>query len=485
MTRVMDRKVIPMNTIPEPTIDAELRTLAEAFAGRRVHFIGIGGTGVSGLAHMLHGAGAIVTGTDMEATDTTRKLQEMGIRISENQSAEGLAENAQIVVYSAAIQENHPELAAARRRGLVIYKYAQLLGKVMAYKHGIAIAGTHGKSTTTAMTAWILSQAGIDPSYVVGAKSRQLGGSSHGGAGDYFVVEACEYDRSFLNLNPRISAILNIEEDHLDYYKNIDEIIGAFTDFAHKLPPDGLLITQAGAGNCRRSANAAGCEIQTYGIEMEADWTATQITVSEGKTRCQVHFRKKGMGWLDISIPGRHNVGNALVAVAIAHRCGISWDVIVKAIREFNGVDRRSQLIGENHGITLVDDYGHHPSEIRATLLALRTKYNPQRLICVFQPHQHSRTRLLLEDFARSFSHADIIIVPDIFFVRDTDEDRRMVNAGHLVRRLTENGREAMYLASFGDIVEHLQQAARSGDLIVSMGAGPVWKITHELAKRL
>lgn len=485
MTRVMNRKVIPMNTIPEPTPGGEPHTLEDAFAGRRVHFIGIGGTGISGLAHMLHAAGAIVTGTDMEASDTTRKLQDMGISIRENQSADALPEKAQIVVYSAAIRENHPELAAARRRGLIIHKYAQLLGKVMAYKHGIAIAGTHGKSTTTAMTAWILGQAGIDPSYVVGARSRQLGGSSHGGNGDYFVVEACEYDRSFLNLNPRISAILNIEEDHLDYYKNIDEITKAFAEFARKLPAGGLLITQAGNGNCRGAAMAADCEVQTYGIEIEADWTATQITTAAGKTRSLVNFRKKAMGWLEISIPGHHNVGNALVAVAIAHRCGISWDVITKAIREFNGVDRRSQPIGEIRGITLVDDYGHHPSEIRATLLALRTKYNPQRLICVFQPHQHSRTRLLLEDFARSFSHADITIVPDIFFVRDTDEDRRMVSAEHLVRRLTENGREAMYLASFPAIVEHLQHTARSGDLIVSMGAGPVWKITHELAKRL
>ena len=485
MTTVMGLKTIPMNTIPDLKATPEAATLEQAYGGRRVHFVGVGGTGISGLAHMLHGAGAMVTGTDIEESDTTRKLQEIGVKITHDQSSEGLPANTEVVVYSAAIRDNQPELVEARRRGLEIHKYAHLLGKVMACKHGIAIAGTHGKSTTTAMTAWILSQAGTDPSYVVGAKSRQLGGSSRGGRGEFFVVEACEYDRSFLNLAPRIAAVLNIEEDHLDYYRDINEITSAFADFVCKIPADGLLITQSGTGNCQRPALAARAAVQTYGVDVEADWTATQVSMVGGKGHFLVHFRKKPMGWLEIIIPGRHNVGNALVAVAIAHHCGIPWEAIRKAIGEFAGVDRRSQLVGEKGGVTLVDDYGHHPSEIRATLLALRGKYSPKRLICVFQPHQHSRTRSLLDDFARSFTHADLTIVPDIYFVRDTEDDRRTVSAEHLVQRLKENGREAMYLPSFEKIEDYLAAEARPGDLIVSMGAGPVWKITHELAKRI
>jgi UDP-N-acetylmuramate--alanine ligase len=458
-------------------------SLAEAFAGRHIHFVGIGGSGMCGLAHMLSQAGAMVTGTDLVESQTLEKLRRLGALVQLENGGSDLLADTQMVVYSAAVRDEHPALAEARRRGLTILKYAQLLGQVMNLKNGIAIAGTHGKSTTTAMTAYVLTAAGLDPSFVVGAPSPQLAGSSHGGKGSHFVVEACEYDRSFDNLFPHIAAVLNIEEDHLDYYRDIHEITAAFGKFVSQVNPGGLLIIPVADSSCRRAAAQTAASVETYGLEVQADWTATDIVQQDGHIRFAVAYRRQPVGHLVLNIPGRHNVGNALVAAAIATRCGVTWDSIARAVREFAGVNRRSQWLGCFRQVTVVDDYAHHPTEIRATLLALREHYQPQRLICVFQPHQHSRTRLLLADFARSFNQADLIIVPDIFFVRDTEADRAAVTAQTLVARLRENGREALHIASFEDIVTYLAGSIRPGDLVVSMGAGPVWEVTDGLVR--
>lgn len=455
------------------------------FAGRHVHFIGIGGSGMSGLAAMLVNFGAQVSGTDRTPSTVTHRLSELGANISYDEKAASLPPETEIVVHSAAIKPEHPEYAEAKKRGLEILKYAQMLGKVMAVKHGIAIAGTHGKSTTTAMTSHVLLATGRDPSFVVGATSAQLGGSARAGNGEYFVVEACEYDRSFHNLRPRIAVVLNIEEDHLDYYKDLDEIIGSFGVFESQVDSNGLVLTSATDPNCLKAAKKANAKVETYAIDAPADWQATGIRRYQGKAHFQVTYKGKKMGRLCLTIAGRHNVGNALVAAAIASNCGVSWDELSGAIESFRGADRRSQLIGQSDGVTYVDDYGHHPTEIRATLLALREHYRPERLVCVFQPHQHSRTRFLLDDFARSFSHADVVIVPDIYFVRDSEADRKAVNSQMLVDKIKANGREAMYIPDFKSIVEHITSTRQPGDLVVSMGAGPVWEVTDELVRRV
>ena len=457
------------------------------FTGRRVHFIGIGGSGMSGLAHMLMNFGAKVSGTDRSASSVTEKLAGIGAAISYVESADALPPGTDIVVHSAAVKADHPEMLSAHHRGIEILKYAQMLGRVMSLKHGIAIAGTHGKSTTTAMTAYTLLAADKNPSFVVGATSPQLGGSARSGSGELFIVEACEFDRSFHNLYPRIGVVLNIEEDHLDYYKDIHEINESFHKFLAQIDPSGVALISAADQNCLQAARNIEATIETYGIDMAADWQATGIRRFQGKAHFQVAYKGKKMGRLSLSLAGRHNVGNATVAAAIATHCGVPWDKIVSGIESFRGADRRSQLIGtlpvEGGEVTVIDDYGHHPTEIRATLLALREHYRPQRLICVFQPHQHSRTRFLLEDFARSFAHADVTIVPDIFFVRDSDADRKAVNAAMLVERIRTNGREAMYIPTFKEINSYLLKDMRAGDLIVSMGAGPVWEVTDELVR--
>jgi UDP-N-acetylmuramate--alanine ligase len=463
------------------------------FTGRRVHFIGVGGSGMSGLAHMLVNFGAVVSGTDRTPSAVTRRLSEIGATISYEESASAVLPGTQVVVHSAAIPAHHPEMIAAREMGCEIVKYAQMLGRVMKLKHGVAIAGTHGKSTTTAMTSHVLLAAGKDPSFVVGATCPQLGGSARSGAGDHFIVEACEYDRSFHNLHPRIGVVLNIEEDHLDYYKDIAEINESFARFLGQVDPNGVALISATDSNCAAAARNVEAVVETYGVDVAADWQATGIRRFQGKAHFQVSYKGKKMGRLALSIAGRHNVGNATVAAAIATHCGVAWEDIQAAIESFRGADRRSQLLGilplpgrdSNSTVTVVDDYGHHPTEIRATLLALREHYRPQRLVCVFQPHQHSRTRFLMDDFARSFAHADVTIVPDIYFVRDSEADLRAVNSGMLVQRIQENGREAHYIPTFKRIEDYLMEQMQPGDLVVSMGAGPVWEVTDELVRRI
>ncbi len=477
-----------LHTLNEPE-----KTPKTPFTGRRVHFVGIGGSGMNGLAHMLLNFGALVSGTDTSASAATRKLAEIGASVCYEQRVSSLPEGTEIVVYSAAIGQQHPELVAARLRHCEILKYAQMLGRVMSLKHGIAIAGTHGKSTTTAMTAHVLLAAGKDPSYVVGATCPQLGGSARSGAGELFVAEACEYDRSFHNLRPHIGVALNIEEDHLDCYKNIEEIVESFAYFLGRVDPNGLVIISAVDANCATAVKNIEAKVETYGVDVAADWQATGIRRYQGKAHFQVTYKGQKKGRLVLGLAGRHNVGNALVAAAIATHCDVPWEQIQAGIESFRGADRRSQLLGQfphpefpgDLPVTIVDDYGHHPTEIRATLLALREHYRPRRLVCVFQPHQHSRTRFLLDDFARSFIHADLTIMPDIYFVRDSEADRKAVSAATLVRRLQENGRDAMYMPTFKEIQDHLMDHMLPGDLIVSMGAGPVWEVTDELVRRI
>jgi UDP-N-acetylmuramate--alanine ligase len=464
---------------------AEHRRISGDFRGRRVHFIGIGGSGMCGLAQMLAQMGSVVSGSDRARSPVTDKLAGMGINISYQQTAAAFPQDARYVVHSAAIPADHPELCEARRIGATTFKYARMLGEVMAIKNGIAIAGTHGKSTTTSMVAYILTRAGIDPSFIIGASSRQLDGSAHGGTGDYFIAEACEFDRSFLNLHPRIAAVLNVESDHLDYYRDIHDITEAFAEFMSQVDPAGVIITSRENDSCMQAAKVAKAPVETYGLTGSPDWLATEIQSDHGRISYVVSYQGRKAARLTLRIPGRHNIGNSLVAAAIARHCHIPWDIIASAIADFSGADRRSELLGNIDDVAILDDYAHHPTEIRATLAGLRELYQPRRLICVFQPHQHSRTRSLLEEFAGSFSDADMVIVPDIYFARDSEADRKSINAQNLVERIAAHGRLSRYIPAFSDVVSALRVELKSGDLVVSMGAGPVWEITHELVCRL
>jgi UDP-N-acetylmuramate--alanine ligase len=466
-----------------------------ALAGRRLHFVGIGGCGMSGLARIAQQARAICTGSDMADSSTIQALQKDGFAVALQQSAASVPADCDWLIISAAIHGDHPEVQEARRRGIKVVKYAQLLGQLMIGRRGIAVAGTHGKSSTTSLLSHVLIQTGLDPSFIVGATCRQIGGGSRVGGSDLLVAEACEFDRSFHNFHPTHSIILNVEEDHLDVYDSLEAIVESFRVFAHRLPDHGsLLINHEMAP---RLAITAGlnCKVETIGFAPQADW---QVSVERRSTTVVGELTPPSLvtlmehgeevcRWLS-PLPGEHMAYNAAAAAVTAHRLGAPWNAIIPAIESFQGLDRRMQRMGVRKltggEVVVVDDYGHHPTEVDTTLRALRRHYRPQRLLCVFQPHQHSRTRFLMEQFAASFSAADVVIVPHIYFVRDSEAERHAVQAGDLVDRLRQRNQQAMHLYPFGAIVEQLDLIARPGDLLVTMGAGDVWKIARDFLAR-
>jgi UDP-N-acetylmuramate--alanine ligase len=356
---------------------------------------------------------------------------------------------------------------------------------LVAQYDGIAISGTHGKSTTTAWLTFMLRRAGLDPSFVVGATVAQLGGGSGVGNGPHFIVEACEFDRSFLNLRPRRAAILNIEEDHLDCYDDLAAIRAAFAAFAGNVAADGLIVLNREDAQCATLLGQIAAHVQTYGAADGVTWRATEIALDDGHYSFNVVHEGTVLGRVRLGLAGRHNVDNALAVIALAHDCGVSWGVIETGLAAFRGAHRRLELRGDVNGVRVLDDYAHHPTEVRATLRAARERFNPRQLWCVFQPHQHSRTRFLLKDFARSFVHADRVIVPDIYFVRDSQRERELVCAEDLVREIRGGGGTATFVPRFAAIVDLLARETQPGDVVLTMGAGNIWKVADELVQRL
>jgi len=437
------------------------------------------------LAKMLLDSGANVSGSDAVASETIEQLRRGGADVCVGQRGENIPAGCELVVYSAAIESENAELAAARQRGMQIIKYSQMLGELMARRVGIAIAGTHGKSTTTAMVAYALKAAGADPSFIIGATADQLGGPSGAGGGPHFVAEACEFDRSFLNLRPHYAAILNIEEDHLDCYRDIGAIVEAFGAFAGQVQPGGVLVANGEDRHVARAIGSADCQVETFGLAKDCTWRGANLAEQRGQYRLDVMRGDSVFCRLSLILPGLHNVYNALAAAALLHHAGIEAEAISKALGAFAGTDRRMTLKGQVGGVTVVDDYAHHPTEIQVTLRALRDYYQPDRLVCVFQPHQHSRTRFLLKDFARSFASADEVIMPDIYFVRDSQREKDYISSEDLVAQIRLHGCEAVYLQSFPEIVGYLQGRLLSGDLLVTMGAGNIWEVADEIIRRL
>ncbi|MFN7020290.1 MAG: UDP-N-acetylmuramate--L-alanine ligase [Phycisphaerales bacterium] len=471
-------------------------------AGRHVYLIGIGGCGMSGLARMLRARGAIVRGSDSCPSPYTDALKSDGVSIGFDQSSMWLPEPCDLVVASAAIRPDHPQLLEADRRGIPHLNYAEALGRCMAGCTGICVAGTHGKSTTTAMLGLALADAGLDPNVIVGANSPQMGGSGFRlgsttiprgdlqGCPGLLVVEACEFNRSFHNYRPLKAAITSVEADHLDVYGSLEEVIRSFHEFARLIPPanqGGLLIIADKDSHRREVTAGLECEVQTIGWSPSCDWSVQYEPVTR-----RTGLVRKGRGlvaaWVT-SIPGEHNAMNSATAAALAISTGADPDAVAASLSQFRGIDRRMQFLGEKKltghalGVRVYDDYGHHPTEVSTTLTAMREFERPEkrggRLICVFQPHQHSRTRFLLDEFASAFGEADLVIVPHIYFVRDSIEEKTKVTANDLVDRLRNRGVESLHLHAFESIVEHLHRECRPGDLVVVMGAGPVDQIAR------
>jgi UDP-N-acetylmuramate--alanine ligase len=469
-------------------------------AGARYHFIGAGGVGMSGLARFLLEHKALVSGSDQAGGATTARLNSLGADIHVGHSAENLSPGTDTVVISAAIRETNPELQLARQRGCHVYKYAQFLGELMNSFDGIAISGTHGKSTTTGWLVWCLKQAGIDVNFVVGADSPQLGGSSGSGSSELFVAEACEYDRSFQNLKPRIACLLNVERDHLDCYKDEDDIVESFYQFACGTKPDGLIVANGQDPNVAKvlrrisdcgfriadsSRGANPQSIVTFGLDSGCDFYAANIQQDAGYYRFDMVRDGERLGSTRISLPGLHNVYNATAVVAMAVSIGVEPQQVLEALEGFQGMDRRLMLKGQFGGISVIDDYAHHPTKIKASLRAVRERYQPERLWCVFQAHQYSRTQSLLDEFAASFADADKVLIPEIFAARDTEASRGAVSAKVLAERIRGRGTDAQYVASLGAVCDCLEQNVHAGDVVVTMGAGDVWKVADEYIQRL
>jgi UDP-N-acetylmuramate--alanine ligase len=458
------------------------------FENRKIHFVGAGGCGMSGLAEFVLMEGGQVSGSDMKSSDACQRLESLGARIHIGHQAENLPLDLTELVISAAIKPDNPELVEAQRRGTTVRKYAQFLGGLMQLRQGIAVSGAHGKSTTTAMVSHALRYAGLDPSFVIGAEVEQLGGGSFVGAGPHLVVEACEFDRSFLNYKPRAAAILNIEEDHLDYYKGgLAEIRGAFADFAAGIQTGGLLVANGIDTGVREIADRcrSRLDVQTFGIGGNWDWRAENLEERQGCFTFDVYGRGSLFTSVRLALAGRHHVMNALATMALCHWAGAPLDAVAKALEIFKGARRRMEIRGQAAGVTVVDDYAHHPTEIAATLKAAKARFSPKRLWVVFQPHQHSRTRAFLKDFALALAVADKIIVPDIYFVRDSEAERLSVSGQDLVAEVQNRGADAVYIKDFESIHRFLVESLGAGDVLMVMGAGDVWKLAQPLLEEL
>ena len=451
-------------------------------AGARFHFIGAGGVGMSGLALLLMKNKAVVAGSDQMPSEVVDSLCREGADIRIGHKSENLSPETDAVVISAAIREDNPELQQAVARGCKVYKYAEMLGELMNRYEGIAISGTHGKSTTSGWLIHLLKQAGMDTNFIIGARIGQLGTSSGVADSKHFVAEACEYDRSFLNLKPTIACILNIEQDHLDYYKDEDEIVEAFGEFALGTKPGGTVIANGQDANVAKIVKQLVSDLrcETFGLEKNCNFYAENIALNDGLYAFDVYYNNKLLGGTRISLPGKHNILNGLAVIAMAIKIGLEPERALKLLPGFTGIDRRLMLKGQFNGITVLDDYAHHPTEIRASLSAIRQKYQLKHIWCVFQPHQYSRTRFLLDDFAESFKLADMTIVPEIYFVRDSQETKKEDNAQILVEKIQENGTNALFIEDFDAICDYLKRNVSPGELVVTMGAGDIWKVADE-----
>lgn len=468
------------------SISAASSRLPTDLKGRRVHLIGAGGIGMSGIAdHLIH-HGCLVSGCDKAASEITESLARRGVAIEIGHSPQHVEAGVDIVIVSAAIGDTNPELRHAHRRNLTVLKYAQALGWLMKGRDGIAVSGSHGKTTTTSMIAYALNFAGKSPSMLVGGLVPQMGGGNScvNSAGP-FVVEACEFDRSFLNLNPKVAVINNIDRDHLDYYGDIDALVEAFGQFAQLAPRDGLVLVNGDDPKAMKAAAGARAKVQTFGEGAHCNWRIMQYSRKEGKTRFRVQHDGKGLGAFELFVPGLHNARNALACIAACSFFSANRQEVREALAQFRGAKRRFDRLGEAAGVMVLDDYGHHPTEVRVTLDAARQEFPTRRLWCVFQPHQFSRTRLLMDDFATSFSSADHVIVPDIYAARDSAADRASVHSKDLVERLCGNGVKAEYGHEFPETVQRLLAGVRKGDLVMTMGAGPVDDVARSLLVEL
>ncbi len=447
-----------------------------------IHFIGIGGISMSGLAEILLKEGFTVSGSDSKKSPLTKKLEKDGAVIHYGQSADNITDDIDCVVYTAAINRHNPELMEAVGRKIPMLTRAELLGQLMKnYETPIAVSGTHGKTTTTSMISHILLEAGTDPTISVGGILKAIGGNIRVGNSGTFLTEACEYTNSFLHFFPKVGVILNIEEDHLDFFKDLEDIRHSFHQFAALLPSDGTLVINGDIKDYMEICSGLDCSIVTYGSSPAFDYTASDIRYDEeGHASFELLKKGKNAGRIALSVSGDHNVSNALAAIAVSDLLDISADTIRKGLLSFTGTDRRFEYKGTFNGVTVIDDYAHHPTEIAATLKA--AQHTPHNAVwCVFQPHTYTRTKAFFHEFAEALSHADHLILSDIYAARETDT--LGVSSEALADEAKKLGTDAVYLPTFADIETFLKEHCSPGDLLITMGAGDIVTVGENLLK--
>ncbi len=444
---------------------------------QKLHFVGIGGIGMSGIAELLLNLGYKVSGSDLKRSSVTDRLEALGGRICIGHSAANV-EGTDVVVISSAVRSDNAEVVEAKRLQIPVIPRAEMLAELMRLKYGVAIAGSHGKTTTTSMIATVLVSGGFDPTAVIGGRLNAFGSNAKLGKGDFLVAEADESDGSFLKLTPTIAVVTNIDREHLDHYANLEEIQSAFVAFVNKVPFYGSAILCLDDPNVQAIIPQIERRMITYGTSNQADLIASHVEFKDFGASCQVRFKGNALGSLHLRIPGNHGILNSLAAVATGLELEIPFEKIASALASFQNADRRFQVKGKKQDILVVDDYGHHPTEIVATLSAARHACD-RRIVTVFQPHRFSRTKALEEDFARAFNHSDVLIVMPIYAA--SEEAIPDITAERLVEKIKKFGhRDVTFAPDFAEAQKILKDKLQDGDLLITLGAGDVWKVGEE-----
>ncbi len=452
---------------------------------KRVHLIGIGGIGVSGIASILLSKGIEISGSDLHSSNITKKLESLGATIYYSHDETQITEDIDLVVYTSAVRNDNPEMVRAKQLNIEMLSRSQMYGLIMKdYQTTIAIAGAHGKTTTTSMTSVIFNSTDLDPTILVGAEVPEIGGNAKVGTGEVFITEACEYKENFLDFHYTTAVILNIDEDHLDYFEGLEHIITAFTAFAKQLPKDGQLIINNDDYNAKKILSYLDTDqkVITFGITNESDYQARNITYNDlGCPKFDIFSKDELLGKIELTIPGRHNIYNSLAAITIADNYGLDFAIIRKALKSFKGAKRRFELKGVYNGAKIIDDYAHHPSEIKATLEAAK-KIQDRKIIVAFQPHTYTRTKELLNEFSTAFENADEILITDIYAAREIDD--HSIHSKDLVAKMINMGYPVTYYENFDSAQIHLKSILNEEHIFFTMGAGDIYKIGEMLLEK-
>ena len=450
---------------------------------KKIHFVGIGGIGMSGIAEILLDQGFKVSGSDRALSEVTDRLKSLGAQIFEGHDAKNVGSDVDALVYSSAVTPDNPEVLEATRRKIPVIRRAEMLAEVMRLKYGIGIAGTHGKTTTTSMIGLVLLEGGLDPTVIVGGKLSGLGGTNARlGHGEFIVVEADEFDRSFLSITPTIAVLTTLETDHLDCYRDLEDIKGAFVQFASRVPFYGFVVLCLDEPALLDiMPQLSRKKIITYGLNPQADIQAADIRHKENTSTFMLRRGNQDLGEVTIRVPGRHNVQNALAAITVGLELGVPFERVKRGIEQFAGVYRRWELKGEFDGVSVFDDYAHHPTECRATLAGAKAGWR-RRVVCVFQPHLYSRTRDFYEEFGKSFLLSDVLIVTDIYPARE--EAIQGVTGELIVSAAKRFGhKHAHYVPDKHQVTATLENIVKPGDIVITMGAGDIWKYGEEFLR--